>query len=82
MKKIANAQGLCDFLFSGRPQAGYYLGFRESGHARRDTVERSGRIFTRWEIAENKTGGGEAIYTRIRSKCYCSLGEVVGIVRE
>ena len=42
MKKIANAQGLCDFLFSGRPQAGYYLGFRESGHARRDTVEQGG----------------------------------------
>ena len=28
-------------------------GIRESGHARRDTVERSGRIFTRREIAEN-----------------------------
>ena len=46
-KKIAYAQVLYDFLFSGRPQAGYCLGFRESGHARRDTVERSGRIFTR-----------------------------------
>ena len=47
-KKIAYAQGLCDFfLFSGRPLADYCLGFRESGHARRNTVERSGRIFTR-----------------------------------
>ena len=27
-KKIAYAQGLCDFLFSGRPLADYGLGFR------------------------------------------------------
>ena len=59
-------KGYAIFLFSGRPLADYCLGFRESGHARRDTVElghtsrdmrdgiarrdtveRSGRIFTR-----------------------------------
>ena len=30
------------FLFSGRPQTGYCLGCRESGHARQDTVEQGG----------------------------------------
>ena len=36
-------------------------GIRESGHARRDTVERSGRIFTRREVAENWTDSGRQV---------------------
>ena len=46
--------------FSGRAKGATVQGLetRESGHARRDTVERSGKIFTRREITEDWTGGG------------------------
>ena len=71
--KVQQINELCKYLYKYYANISYislstFLLIRdESGHARRDTVERSGRIFTRRISAEHWTSGGRGSSTRSSS---------------